>query len=572
MRRGQNGLLLTRCRGCAAYDDDFSFLSGWGVALWRSSRCEVSHDRLDFCVRGYSDGVYARGQDSAAILVFEQSSNNLFARNSATHSGDGFFLYAGHETTQRTGRGGSNDNVVVGNDFRFAVANGIEATFSSGNVFDGNDGSGSDYGIWAGYSRDSRFTRNVLRDCRTAGVAIEHGNGNMIAENDMAGARYGVRLWWDDDPDLVGGVYGQHQDTSSGRNVLLANQIAATDAAVSLESDVGTRLLGNRFPGPATQIRLAGTTTLSDVLWGEVSGDLVVENRTGHAVRLASPDLAPGRVRTEGDPVSFVALASPGSAPPVPPPPTPSVRGTLDTQLPADLPAGRASMRIDAWGPVDPRETRLFPTHVSAPGPEARLHLLGAKSFRVVETSPGVSVEPREGTAPATIVVRASGDGPSLRPFRVVVASASARYTSEGTLLVLPWDVRFFTWDDATDPLAHPDAFAALLRSDAPREVHLDALDFPWRAGGPEGVATDRFATRAEATATLPAGRYRLRVVSDDGVRAYVDEKKVIERWDRHGPTEDTADLDLAAGAHAIRIEHFEIDGWSWLSARLEPR
>ena len=43
----------------------------------------------------------------AAILVFEQCNNNLFANNSATHSGDGFFLWAG-QTTMDTGEGGSD--------------------------------------------------------------------------------------------------------------------------------------------------------------------------------------------------------------------------------------------------------------------------------------------------------------------------------------------------------------------------------------------------------------------------------------------------------------------------------
>jgi len=40
--------------------------------------------------------------------------------------------------------------------------------------------------------------------------------------------------------------------------------------------------------------------------------------------------------------------------------------------------------------------------------------------------------------------------------------------------------------------------------------------------------------------------------------------------WDRHGPTEDVAEVTLEAGRHAFRLEHFEIDGWAWLSFRLE--
>ena len=47
-------------------------------------------------------------------------------------------------------------------------------------------------------------------------------------------------------------------------------------------------------------------------------------------------------------------------------------------------------------------------------------------------------------------------------------------------------------------------------------------------------------------------------------------DKQVLERWDRHAPTEDVVELDLEAGAHTFRLEHFEIDGWAWLTVRLE--
>ena len=131
---GQNGLLLSRCDRAVVVANDFSFNSGWGIALWRTSHARFVRNRCDFCVRGYSHGAYARGQDSAGFLVFEQCSHNLFASNSATHSGDGFFLYAGNETLKVTGKGGCNGNRVVRNDFSHAVANGIEATFSDGNI------------------------------------------------------------------------------------------------------------------------------------------------------------------------------------------------------------------------------------------------------------------------------------------------------------------------------------------------------------------------------------------------------------------------------------------------------
>ncbi|HKS16696.1 MAG TPA: right-handed parallel beta-helix repeat-containing protein, partial [Planctomycetota bacterium] len=63
-RNGQNGICITRSDRARIYDNDFSFNSGWGLAMYRSSRCVVSHNKFDWCIRGYSHGVYSRGQDS----------------------------------------------------------------------------------------------------------------------------------------------------------------------------------------------------------------------------------------------------------------------------------------------------------------------------------------------------------------------------------------------------------------------------------------------------------------------------------------------------------------------------
>ena len=92
---GQNALLLNSCNDGSYYNNDFSFNSGIGIGMYRSSRNKIMHNRMVFNVRGYSHGVYNRGQDSAGILVYEQSNNNLFYRNNVTHGGDGFFFMGG---------------------------------------------------------------------------------------------------------------------------------------------------------------------------------------------------------------------------------------------------------------------------------------------------------------------------------------------------------------------------------------------------------------------------------------------------------------------------------------------
>jgi hypothetical protein len=157
---GQNGLMISHSNRGLAWNSDLSFNSSLGIGMFRASDNRIMHNRVDWNVRGYSHGVYNRGQDSAGILIYEQSHRNTFAYNSVTHGGDGFFLWAG-QTTMDTGRGGTNDNLLYGNDWSHAPTNGIEATFSR-NSFVNNLLLECWHGIWGGYSYDSRVIGNVF--------------------------------------------------------------------------------------------------------------------------------------------------------------------------------------------------------------------------------------------------------------------------------------------------------------------------------------------------------------------------------------------------------------------------
>ena len=189
---GQCALLMTNCNKGQIYDNDFSFNSGLGIGMYKSSFNQVYHNKLDYNVRGSSFGFYRRDQDSAGILVFEQSSENVFAYNSVTHGGDGFFLWAG-QTTMDSAKGGCNHNLLYGNDFSFAPTNGAELTFSTNTVLH-NRFEGCDHGIWAGYSYSSDFSDNVFVRNRT-GIAIEHGQNINIALNQFLEDGTAIKLW-----------------------------------------------------------------------------------------------------------------------------------------------------------------------------------------------------------------------------------------------------------------------------------------------------------------------------------------------------------------------------------------
>jgi parallel beta-helix repeat protein len=184
--------MLTSCNNALVTDNNFSFNSGIGIGLYKSSYNNINHNKLDFNVRGYSYKKYRRGQDSAAILVFEQCNHNIFAFNSATHSGDGFFLWAG-QTTMDTGLGGCNDNFIYGNDFSYAPTNGVEVTFSS-NLIMKNTIKDCDHGVWGGYSFETDITDNIFEGNRIA-VAIEHGQNINIALNRFKNDKTGIKLW-----------------------------------------------------------------------------------------------------------------------------------------------------------------------------------------------------------------------------------------------------------------------------------------------------------------------------------------------------------------------------------------
>ena len=582
VHRGQNGVLLTRCRQCEIFDNDFSFNSGWGIALYRSSHCAVAHNRCDWCVRGYSHGVYHRGQDSAGILVFEQCCNNRFVRNSATHGGDGFFLYAGHDTTQRTGKGGSNDNLVFENDFSHAVANGIEATFSRGNVFARNDCSDSDHGIWAGYSSDSLFVQNRIDGCLTAGISIEHGRDNRMQFNRITGGPVGIHLWWDLDKAFVEGVFGRNHSTASEKNVIHGNDILGVGIAVHLVGDTATIVRWNALSATKALLRFGPKTRPGAVVHNHFRGPrtparptpFVAVNESGAPWRLPTDNGRRGPLRGTG-PLDPAPLAESHAflRPKARAPETPQVPGTRRTKLPKAMPRGRAEIRIGPWGPLDPRLPHVFPRTIRAAGREASIFLSGRGAYAVRTVKGRVTVEPDGGVLPAKLRVRVApatktAAAGTLVPFTLDLDVGGRPKTVTGTLLEADWEVRFFEW--SVDPRKDEAAFAALVKGAPKVRMRLPALAFRWRAAGPKGVRKDRFATLASTALRLDAGRYRIRTISDVGIRVYVDGKRVTDNWTHHAPTEDVAEVTLAAGVHSILVEHFEIDGYAHLEFLLE--
>jgi hypothetical protein len=87
-------------------------------------------------------------------------------------------------------------------------------------------------------------------------------------------------------------------------------------------------------------------------------------------------------------------------------------------------------------------------------------------------------------------------------------------------------------------------------------------VDFAWGEAAPDpAVPPDQFSVRWTKTQWFGAGRYRFTTVTDDGVRLYIDNRRVIDEWHGQSGTEHTYVADLGEGNHAIKMEFYDGGG-----------
>ena len=509
-RNGQNGLCLVNVNDSAVIDNDFSFMSGWGLAMWRSCRNDVSNNSFDWCMRGFSYKKYHRGQDSAGIFVYEQCHDNVFAYNSATHGGDGFFLYAGNETLNRTGTGGCNRNLLYRNDFSHAAANGIEATFSDGNLFVENRLEECDHGVWGGYSTNTVIAGNEIRNCNN-GISIEHGHDNRIEGNSFDGCGLAINLWGGPNDQFKKTAFGSKRDTESH----------------------GYRIHGNSIRDTKTGLRIRDTIDI------ELRGNL---NEAADPGAQEAPSSTP-------PPASFTP---------------PRTRGTRDAMLPKNALRGWRYIFVDDWGPYDFTDVRVFPTDIAGWG-ATELFILGPEGDFTLHDIRGVTASATSGRVPGSITVTPAPGG----PFSLTVKTAKESVTAAGFLLAATWEVKVFAWEPQ-GPQKPPKDWAAVVSGKAVSSFTTAKLDYTDRPN--DACPADHYATVATASIELPAGDYEIGTISDDGVRVTIDGKIAIENWTWHPPAENKARVTLSAGKHAVRVEHFEIDGFAQLQLWIRPQ
>jgi hypothetical protein len=142
-------------------------------------------------------------------------------------------------------------------------------------------------------------------------------------------------------------------------------------------------------------------------------------------------------------------------------------------------------------------------------------------------------------------------------------AGAPYRFSYSRFFVPIDWKVRFFEYEDATDPVKRPDAFRKLVDGAPLRSTSVDRLDFISGRAIEEGVPRDRVALVAEGTADLGPGSYTLRVISDDGARVWIDDALVIDSWTPHESKVDTVTIE--GGRRRFKVEYFEVGGFAEL-------
>jgi parallel beta-helix repeat protein len=543
VRRGQNALCMDCVNDSKVYDNDFSFNSGWGIALWRSSRNTVSRNACDFCVRGYSHGVYNRGQDSAGILMFEQNCDNIVAENSATHGGDSFFGFAGKEALGETGehpadwykQRGNNNNLLIANDFSYAPAHGIEMTFSFGNVFyDNRLVENAICGIWGGYSQDTLIAKNQIEGngemaygLERGGINIDHGVNNRILANTFKANKCGVHLW--------GGPLGSFAERPWAK-------------ANNPESK-GNLVTGNQFTGDklAFHLRGPGELVLGENVLEDVSQEMSKEPES--LVRKGEDVKPPERPRY----VAYGSTHPTGARPPL---------------------RGRQNIIMTEWGPWDHESPLVRMVQDTGDSVRYDLHNVSAKAAVTIEGDDvlGENLQNRDAKA-----FTLSSTKPGVHPYLLRVKDGNWQQEIPGTLISATWNVTFFTWTETTDPRNDLSAWRRLSQDQAAVSGRIKQLVFKYGWGGPseqnlsEAITAaklggDHFGMIARTQLPLSAGTWEFTTLSDDGIRVIVDGKQTIENWAWHGPTRDAGTLALDKDQTVeIVVEHFEIDGYSVL-------
>ncbi|MBX7135405.1 MAG: right-handed parallel beta-helix repeat-containing protein [Fimbriimonadaceae bacterium] len=635
IRGGQSGLYLMESNKGTVWNNDFSFLSAVGLSMYLSSDNRIMHNNIDWCVRGYSHGRWNRGQDSAGIIIYEQSMRNVFAYNSVTHGGDGFFLWAG-QSTMDTGKGGCNDNILYGNDWSHAPTNGIEATFSR-NKFVNNLVMECWHGIWGGFSWESLVQGNIFA-YNAESIALEHGQENQFLNNIFYRDTTALAIWQNPSIDPNWG-YGKARDCRSRDSMASGNLFSNIPNTVnSVRRTLNFQFSENmvvdcgKLLAPADEDRSTFRFENNVINGADMSGtDKLTWSSSIASKKLPNPlpptmagsgnvlqdykDNYLNRFKTNWDPFATTIkpinvgvepsgqgmIAEPQRGAKAPKAddmlkyrPAP-IAGGKNPFIKQGTLRGRRYILVDQWGPYDFLSPILWPRGevkeriqaFEVLGPKGAATVIEQKGLKIegISTNSGSSWSAGNKTIPVPSLIRVAYNrdggidrsllleykGEKVVDYRGIVTGKGKpfRFGYSEFFAPIEWDIKWFAWTAANDPRTKPDEFAKLIAGTPIKTLKTDKLDF---ADGAPGLPANNYATVAEGNFQIAPGTYVIDVTTDDGCRVWLDGKPLIEdAWKYQGPTPYSREVKLG-GKHKLRVEHFEIDGYSMLRVGLRKK
>jgi len=75
------------------------------------------------------------------------------------------------------------------------------------------------------------------------------------------------------------------------------------------------------------------------------------------------------------------------------------------------------------------------------------------------------------------------------------------------------------------------------------------------------GVSADYFSARYTGTFNFVGGKFRFTATADDGIRVFLDDQLILDKWQVTSVKTYTVDRDVSAGNHNLRVEFFENTG-----------
>ena len=337
--------------------------------------------------------------------------------------------------------------------------------------------------------------------------------------------------------------YPKRRDTRSRDYVIAGNTFAGNPTALKITETQNVRVLTNGFEKVGTVAVLTGDTRNFGV-GDEVSvPDPAAIDAGDHAAETAA-----GRRSTPRSPIAERR--------------------------------GREAIIVDEWGPYDWKSPKLWPDGRSDATP-LKLRVLGPAGEWKIASVRGATVEPAEGQVPGgdhrhahRAEARRAG-----RYRRAVDVSRRgdrrpARRNGRGRRALHLRLCEIARARRLADPLfhvrrgvaarqepgrvrAHPRRRAGEDRSARQARLHVGRSD---RGRSSRAIA---WRSSPKPRSICPPGAYTVRTISDDGVRVWMDDERIIDHWTPHESAIDT--VPVTGGKRRFKVEYYEIGGFAEL-------